>query len=77
MIRLGNIVPSSRRYCFRISTSVCLMSKPRVHFGQNCFAALTSFSKNGSRGDGFKSAEISNTLPFCSTLTVDRNEFDE
>lgn len=70
VMRLGNIAPSSRIYCFRISTSVCLISKPSVHFGQNLLSLdFTSFISWFSRGDDFNSAFISNTLPFCSTLT--------
>lgn len=71
VIRLGSIAPSSRRYCFRINTSVCLISRPSVHFGQNRLSVVdfTSFISWSARGDGFNSADISNTFPFCSTLT--------
>lgn len=46
-MRAGNIQPSSRTYCERISTSVCLMSNPRVHSGQN---RLPSFSHSVTSG---------------------------
>lgn len=42
VMRLGNIQPSLRTYCFKISTSVCFMFRPRVHSGQNIDSPLSA-----------------------------------
>lgn len=76
VIRLGNIVPSDRKNCPKINTSVCLTSRPSVHFGQNLAVehlfslAWTCFNSVDSRGDVLISAHISSTLFFFSVVTI-------
>lgn len=80
VIRLGSIVPSERKNCPKINTSVCLISRPSVHFGQNLaveqlfLAAIIGFNSVDSRGDGLKSAEISSTSFFFSVVTAMENK---
>lgn len=69
-MRRGSIHPSDRKYWLRINTSVCLTSRPSVHFGQNCLpGSVTSFSTRPSRGDVLYSLDISKVLPHFSTFT--------
>lgn len=76
VMRRGSIVPSDRQYWLKIKTSVCLISKPNVHFGQNFFVDgfFTSDNRLDSRGDGLYSADISKTFPFFTSLTAKQVE---
>lgn len=74
VIRRGRIHPSERKYWLRISTSVCLMSSPNVHFGQKC-SFLTSFSRWLSRGDGRYSPDMVIELGSSLMLTEKKRFF--
>lgn len=71
VMRCGSMQPSERTYWLRISTSVCLMSRPSVHFGQNFFwlGVASSLMRNGLRAESTYWPEMWRESCFCSTWT--------
>lgn len=75
VIRRGSMHPSLRRYWLRISTSVCLMSSPRLHWGQNCcplphLVSATCCSSWLARGEATYSALMTSASFWVASLTV-------
>lgn len=76
VIRRGSMHPSLRRYWLKISTSVCLISNPRLHWGQNCcplphLASVTCCSIWFDRGEATYSALMTSASFWVVSFTAE------